>query len=72
MKRKKYITNEELIPELQDYKDTGKISNELAGMFYKIARGLSRKGKYAHLPFSWKDDMVQLAVITCVKYIHNF
>jgi len=71
MKKKNfYITNEELIPELQKYNNTGKISNELGGMIYKIAKNLSNKGRY--LSLSWKDDMIQEALLTCCKYVHNF
>jgi len=65
-----YIRNKDLIPVLAEYKRTGIISNQLAEMFYLIARNLSNKSNWSG--YSWKSDLVQEAVLTCVKYIKNF
>jgi len=67
----KYINNKDLIPELEKMKlNNDKISEELGKMFYLIARNLSNKSNY--ISYTWKQDMVQEAVFTCVKYIKNF
>lgn len=66
----KYITNKDLIPELELFKMTQKISEELGEMFYLIARNLSNKSNWSS--YTWKEDMVQEAVFTCTKYIKNF
>jgi len=69
----KYIKNKDLIPELKKMKENnGIISEELAKMFYLIARNLSKKSNFVGYSRSWKNDMIQEAVFTCVKYIKNF
>ena len=85
MKRKSkyYVLNEELIPEIIDFKKTciynekgkyiqgsGKMSNKLGKMIYMIADGLSKKSNW--YGYTWRDDMRSSAVLTCIKYIHNF
>lgn len=65
-----YVKNEELIPEIRKFKETGRMSEELGGMILKIARNLSNKANFIN--YTWKDDMVMEGVMTCCKYIGNF
>lgn len=65
-----YIKNKDLIPELAKCKELGKVTEELGSMFYLIAKNLSSKGNWSG--YTYKDDMIQEAVFTCVKYIKNF
>lgn len=66
----KYITNKELIPVLDRYKESGIVDDELGEMFYRIAKNLSNKANWSS--YTWKEDMIQEAVFTCTKYIKNF
>jgi len=74
MKKKKednhYVTNDEILEEMDDYKESGVISNKLGGIFIKISSGLASKGSYAG--YTWKRDMINEAVYTCIRYAHNF
>jgi len=65
-----YLNNKNLLEELILYKKTGKISEELGGMFIQVASNLSKKGNFSG--YTWKKDMVDDAVFTCVKYSKNF
>jgi len=67
----KYIKNSDLIPELEKMKANDNIiSEELAEMFYLIAKNLSNKSNF--ISYTWKNDMIQESILTCVKYIKNF
>jgi DNA-directed RNA polymerase specialized sigma24 family protein len=65
-----YINNKNLLTELRIYKETGDRSEELGKMFLLLAKRYSSRGNFAG--YSWKDDMISEAVLTCVKYMHNF
>lgn len=65
-----YVKNKDLMPEIVAYRETGLCSEKLGGMFLLIARNLSNKGNFIN--YTWKDDMIQEAVLTCVKYSKNF
>ena len=65
-----YVNNKEMLEEFRKYKKTGVISNELGEMFVKIAQNLSNKANF--IGYSWKEEMVGEAVLTCIKYSHNF
>jgi len=82
-KSKYYVLNEELIPEIEYFKKTcvyddngkyipgsGIISNELGRMILLITNGLSKKSNY--YGYTWRDEMVSSAILTIVKYLHNF
>ena len=69
-KRPHYVNKKELMAEIHKYKDDGVISDEFGRMIFTIARNYANKGSFAN--YSWKRDMVADAVLTCVKYIHNF
>ena len=67
-----YVKNVDLLPEMIDWKETKKISNELGRMFIIIATNLSKKANFAGYTMVWKEEMIQEAVLTCVKYGKNF
>ena len=69
-KKNHYVTNDEILNEMNKYNESGVISDELGGIFMKIASGLANRGSYAG--YSWKRDMIGEAVYTCVRYAHNF
>jgi DNA-directed RNA polymerase specialized sigma24 family protein len=65
-----YIKNKNLLEELRVYKETGERTEELGRMFLLLAQRYSDRGSFAG--YSWKDDMICEAVLTCIKYMHNF
>jgi len=65
-----YINNKKLFKEIKKYNDDGIRSEELGKMFLLLAKRYSSRGSFAG--YSWKDDMVCEAVLTCIKYMHNF
>ena len=65
-----YVNNKALLAELKIYKDSGKISDELGKMFILIATNLSKKSNWC--AYTYRSDMVSEAILTIVKYIHNF
>jgi len=82
-KSKYYVLNEDLIPEIEAFKKTckynsngkyipgsGIMSNELGKMVWLIANGLSKKGNW--YGYTWREDMISSAMLTVIKYLHNF
>jgi len=65
-----YVKNKDMLIELKKFKDTGKIGEELGKMFILIASNLSNKNNFSG--YTWKDEMVSEAVLTCIKYCKNF
>lgn len=65
-----YVRNKDLIPEIEKFAETGFISEELGKMLLLIAKNLSNKGNFIN--YTWKEDMIQEAVLTCCKYLKNF
>lgn len=51
-------------------KERGKISDRLGQMIWTIAEGLSMKGNWRG--YTWREDFVSQAVLTTLKYMHNF
>lgn len=43
-----YVTNEELLPELKDFNQTGIMSEKLGLMVFKISSGLANKGNFSN------------------------
>lgn len=66
----KYINNKNLLTELEIYKETGEKTEELGRMFLLLAKRYSDRGSFSG--YTWKDDMICEAVLTCIKYMHNF
>jgi DNA-directed RNA polymerase specialized sigma24 family protein len=65
-----YVDNASLLKEVKVYKDTGCRSEKLGEMVLLIATRYSEKGSFSG--YTYKDDMVCEAVLTCIKYMHNF
>lgn len=51
-------------------KERGTISPRLGEMIQKIARGLSTRGNWCN--YTWREDFVSQAILTALKYMHNF
>lgn len=69
-KRMNYINNKSLLEEIRIYKESGVKTEELGGMLLLLARRYSDKGSFSG--YSWRDDMICEAVLTCIKYLHRF
>lgn len=67
---KNYVSNAELLLEIVDFKSTGIASEELGQMLLAIANNYSSKGNF--VGYTWRNDMVAEAVLTCIKYLKNF
>jgi len=65
-----YVKNSDLLPHIYEYRETGKVSEELGGYIFKIAYNYANKGSF--YSYTWKEDMVSEAVLTCIKYMYNF
>ena len=65
-----YIKNKQILNELSEYKKTGIISEKLGEIFITIATNYSKKGSFSG--YTWKDEMISEAILTCIKYIKNF
>jgi len=83
LEKKFYVRNKDLLPHIYVYRrtiefnekgkymeGTGFLSEELGAMMLQIAKNYSNKGSFNN--YTWKDDMIAEAVLTCVKYLHNF
>lgn len=67
---KNYVNNKVLFDEIVKYKETGKMSEELGSMVKEIAENYITKGSFSG--YTWKDDMIGEALLTCVKYLKTF
>jgi len=65
-----YIRNSDLLPEIVKYKENGCASESLGKMLMTIASNFSSKGSFSG--YTWREDMVSDAVLTCLKYLKNF
>ena len=65
-----YIDPDDLMESVKDYLKTGVMSNRLGSMILEIARNFSSKGSFRD--YTWVDDMVGEAALTCVKYLKRF
>jgi len=65
-----YINNEKLLAEIKKYDESGIQSEELGRMLLLLGKRYSDRGSFAG--YTWKDDMVAEAVLTCLRYMHNF
>ncbi len=67
---KNYINNEDLLIEIDDFHKAGKMSEKLGAMLLNIANQYSSKGSFAG--YTWREDMIGEAMLTCAKYLKNF
>ena len=65
-----YLKNSDIILEMKMYKETGIVSENLGKMIVRIASNYSNIGSFSG--YTWKEDMISEAVLTCLKYLHNF
>lgn len=65
-----YLNNKDLLEEIRIYKETGEQSERLGKMFLLLAKKYSERGNFAG--YTYKDDMICEAILTCLKYMHNF
>lgn len=81
MKGNHYVSNEEFLNALIDYRKKVKeaqaankskpiISNYIGECFLKIAEHLSRKPNF--ISYSFRDEMISDGVENCIQYIDNF
>lgn len=69
-KQNYYVTNEELLPELKKFNQTGIMSEELGLMVLKIASGLANKGNFSN--YTWKEDMINEGILAFLKFGRSF
>lgn len=62
-----YINPEELKKDIQEYKDTNVISNELGEKLIKIARRYASKPNFSG--YSYKEDFISDAILRMVSQI---
>lgn len=65
-----YVDNEELAIEIARFKESGVMSEKLGDQILKIAKNYATKGSFSG--YTWKEDMIGAAVLTCVRYLKNF
>jgi DNA-directed RNA polymerase specialized sigma24 family protein len=65
-----YIDNKSLLEEIKSFSENGIQSERLGKMLLLLAKKYSEKGNFAG--YTYKDDMICEAVLTCIKYMHNF
>lgn len=69
-KSRYYVRNKDLLREVINYNKTSIASDSLAKMLMSIATSYLSKGSFAG--YTWREDMVSEAVLTCLKYLKNF
>ena len=67
---KYYVTNKELLPEINYYAETGIATEKFGYQIMLIAQNLAKKSNYNG--YSWVNDMVNEAILTCLKYCRNW
>ena len=65
-----YVDKDKLLDEIILYKETGIKTEELGRMILLIATRYSERGNFSG--YTWKEDMISEAVLTCLRYLHNF
>jgi DNA-directed RNA polymerase specialized sigma24 family protein len=68
--KKNYVSNSELLIEIGEYQESDVMSEKLGEYLLRIADQYSSKGSFSG--YTWREDMVGEAVLTCVKYLKNF
>lgn len=70
--RKQYCSNKEMIAELQKFKDTNIMSNELGKMFMDIANKLGGHTNFRYYNNNVKDELISAAIHRMVANAHKF
>ena len=69
--RKDYIDRKLLQQLMRDYKDTGRISEELGQIFIKMTDHILCHSNFRNYPHSLKEEMKGYALLLLIKYSHN-
>ena len=69
--RNNYIDRDRLIQLMRDYKDTGKISEELGEMFMIMTDHILGHSNFRNYTQAVRDEMKSHALLLLVKYSHN-
>lgn len=72
-KNTNYIDNKTFYNDLVDWYSKGdnvQMPNNIARAIIQICENLARSGKFAG--YTWKEDMIQEAILVCVKSARNF
>lgn len=69
-KKKKYLTNKELLAEIVNSHAKGEMTPLLAEMIMKLCSRYAKKSEYAN--YSYNDDMQSFALLTVVKVWKSF
>lgn len=70
MKRKAYLTSEQLIEEYRNCKKLGKLTSKMAEYFMMIAERYSRHPWF--VGYSYREDLVAAGVLALVNTWHKF
>ena len=65
-----YVNNKDLLKEFIKYRESGIIGEALGGMYLLIARNMANKSSF--IGYTWREEMISEAVLTCCKYCKNF
>lgn len=65
-----YVTNNDLIPELKKFSETGVMNEKLGRMVLKISTELANKGNFSG--YTWKDDMISEGVLAFIRFGKSF
>ena len=69
--RNNYIDRDQLHQLMRDYKDTGKISEQLGQMFMTMTDHILGHSNFRNYTADIKEDMKSHALLLLVKYSHN-
>lgn len=66
----KFIKNEDLLFELEEFSKNQFISEKLHVLLYNLAKNISSRGNWAG--YTWKEDMVSDAYLKCLHSLDKF
>ena len=69
--RNNYIDRDRLYQLMRDYKDTGKISEELGEMFMTMTDHILGHSNFRNYTQSVREEMKSYALLLLIKYSHN-
>ena len=68
--RKKYLTNKELLKEIEKSHAKGEMTHDFANMIMMLTKRYSTRGQYAN--YTYNDDMQAFALLTVCKVWRSF
>jgi len=72
MKKKNYLSNKDLLYEIENFQKDGVASETLGQMLLTLAWQISNKYSFIRYDEEVKQDMVSLAILTGLKSLKNF